>query len=332
MAEPAPLALNLARIVHRLLVDPRGWRVDQLMEALEIRPRTYRKYRGLLQEHFDHLLDPNGRLRIVEVREGDARYLRIRVDDGPAEQDDAFLTRLVALDLVTRIVGFADGTGLAEALASARADFTAGVEDKPFYLGHVLRNANRMVHHLPHAPKQYAGQGTLIATVLRAIFFSRTLHFQSAAIDEPSPRAHRVEPLTLLHWREGLYLVARFEENGRPYLFAIDRMSDATLGGDRFQYPPPDVYDPATLFEGAFGIFQESTTAPTEVELLFAAAPWLQRYLRERTWHPTQTFEALADGRLRMRFRVSSMVEVWPWVRSFGCDVELVRPSAVEAS
>ena len=89
MAEPAPLALNLARIVHRLLVDPRGWRVDQLMEALEIRPRTYRKYRGLLQEHFDHLLDPNGRLRILEVREGDARYLRIRVDDGPAEQDDA---------------------------------------------------------------------------------------------------------------------------------------------------------------------------------------------------------------------------------------------------
>ncbi len=328
MSEPnQPLSLNLARIVHRLLVDPRGWRVDALMEVLNIRPRTYRKYRALLQEHFDHVLDRSGRQRIQEIEEGDARYLRIVTNDGPPERDnDAFLSRVVALDLVTRIVGFTRGTGLSDALDSLRADFLATVEDKPFYLGHVLRNADRMVHHLPDAPKHYDDKGDTISTVLRAIFFSHTLRFEYEAEPGRDPRKHRVEPLTLLHWREGLYLLARYKEATPVYLFAIDRMLTAEVGTTRFRYPTPADYDPGSLFEGAFGLFHTRDPQPTDVELIFARSPWLQRYIRERTWHPTQHFEELDDGRLRMRFRVSSMVEVRPWIRGFGSDVEVIAP------
>ncbi len=101
---PDPVALNLARLVHRLLVDPRGWRVDQLMEELEIRPRTYRKYRTLLRDHFEHRIDPSGRWRIVEVGEGTVRYLRLRPDDGPAERAPGFLVRVAAYGL--GLVGF----------------------------------------------------------------------------------------------------------------------------------------------------------------------------------------------------------------------------------
>ena len=64
-----------------------------------------------------------------------------------------------------------------------------------------------------------------------------------------------------------------------------------------------------------------------EVELLFAGHTYLKRYLRERTWHPSQQFEDLDDGRLRLTFTVTSMVEVEPWIRSFGADVEAVRPA-----
>jgi len=45
---PEPIALNLARIVHRLLVSPRGWRKEALCDELDIAPRTYRKYKLLL--------------------------------------------------------------------------------------------------------------------------------------------------------------------------------------------------------------------------------------------------------------------------------------------
>ena len=49
---PAPIALNLACILHHMLIDPRGWRVEALKEEFGIADRTYRKYRGLLSEHF----------------------------------------------------------------------------------------------------------------------------------------------------------------------------------------------------------------------------------------------------------------------------------------
>jgi hypothetical protein len=63
--------------------------------------------------------------------------------------------------------------------------------------------------------------------------------------------------------------------------------------------------------------------------LRFAARPWLHRYLRERTWHPSQRFKPIDDGELRMRMTVTSTIEVIPWVRSFGNDVSVEGPPAV---
>jgi predicted DNA-binding transcriptional regulator YafY len=326
------LGLNLAKIVHRLLVDPRGWRVDALREELGIAPRTYRKYRSELQNHFDGVLDRKNRLRIVEVQDGEARYLRIQPSSSPAEKGDGFFVRVAALDLMARMFGFTRGTELKASVDSLRADFLDTVEDKPFFIADRLRHVGRMIHHLPDAPKRYDGRGPLIDKTLRAIFNCRTLRFQYEAADGARARKHRVEPLTLLHWRESLYLIARYKPGDRVYLFAVDRMSDARVGSSKFKYPPASEYDPETLFEGAFGIFQRPDDTPTEVVLVFAARKWLHRYLRERTWHPTQAFEALDDGRLRMTFRVGSMVEVDPWIRSFGDDVEVLEPSGAESA
>jgi proteasome accessory factor B len=133
-----------------------------------------------------------------------------------------------------------------------------------------------------------------------------------------SSKVHEVSPLTLVMYRSALYLVARYRPDSRTYLFAIDRVSKLELTRKRFDYPAD--FSPEGLFEGAFGIFQG--TEEHAVELVFSDKPWLHRYLTERCWHPTQSFEKLDDGTLRMRFAVSSMVEVEPWIRSFGEDVQ----------
>lgn len=325
---PDPVALNLARLVHRLLVDPRGWRVDQLMEELEIRPRTYRKYRTLLRDHFEHRIDPSGRWRIVEVGEGTVRYLRLRPDDGPAERAPGFLGRVAAYWLVRDVFRFAGGGDIAEAFEDGWEDLLDGVEDKSLYLGRLLRNTDRMLHFVQDAPKDYSGHEETISTLLSTLFFVRKVRFTYASGDGSRLRTSVVCPLTLVMWRSALYLVGVFEPGGKAYVFAVDRMRDVRSEGERFAYPSPDDYNPARLFEGSFGIWQDPDATPTDVELLFADQPWLHRYLRERTWHPSQSFEELDDGRLRMIFTVTTMVEVWPWVRQFGDDVEVVRPVA----
>ena len=321
-----PLALNLARVVHRLMVEPRGWRVDRLMAELGIRPRTYRKYRALLQDHLEHHLDPEGRWQVVEVREGEARYLRLAVTDGAAEAQDGFLGQVAAFWLARRVFDFAGDGEITAALDGAWADLQAAVGDRGFTLGHLLRNVDRMLHAVPDAPKDYEGHEETVAALLRALFFSRAVVIRHRGLGDGDPKRHRLCPLTLTVWRSGLYLVAAYVPDGRPYLFAVERILEVEPTDQRFRYPSARDYDPETLFEGSFGIWQEPGGEPVVVELLFADQPWLHRYVTERTWHPTQVFEVQPDGRLRLTFTVTSTVEVAPWVRSFGDDVEVVAP------
>ena len=326
---PDPISLNLARVVHRLLVDPRGWRVDSLMRDLQIADRTYRKYKALLVENLEHRLDPSGAWRIQEVRGGQARYLRLRRDAGLEEQRPGFLARISAYWLVREVFDFAHDTALSDALEGPWAELIEGIGDKPFFLRHLLRNIDRLLHFVPDAPKDYANHQGTLATLLDALFYTRRVTFEYASGDGASWKTRTVCPLTLVMWRSALYLVAAFEPDGKPYLFAIVRMREVQRRKSRFTYPDAATYDPEVLFEGSFGIWQNPDAEPQDVELVFATRPYLQRYLRERTWHPSQRFDALDDGRLRMTFTVTSLVEVEPWVRSFGADVEVVAPQGL---
>lgn len=327
MAQPdQPIALNLARVVHRLLVDPRGWRVDRLMSELGIRPRTYRKYRALLQDHGDLVVDPSGRWRIQEIEEGNARYLRLAPEGDPPDDRDGFLGHVSALWLARQVFAFADDTPLREALDTAWADLLGAVRDRSYTLGHLLRDLDRMLFAVPDAPKAYAGKEAVISTLLRSLFYCRKVRLAYVALDGEDPKSHVLCPLTLATWRSALYLVGAYQPAGKPYLFAVDRIASAEPDGERFRYPPPQIYDPADLFEGSFGIWQDPEGAIVEVILRFAPRPWLHRYLRERTWHPSQCFTEDPDGWLRMTMSVRGTVEVVPWVRSFGDDVEVVAP------
>ncbi len=186
-----------------------------------------------------------------------------------------------------------------------------------------------MLHAVPDAPKDCAGHEDEVAALLRALFFTRVVVVHHQGLGDGPPRKHRVCPLTLAVWRSGLYLVAAYTPEGKPYLFGVERIVAVEPTGDRFRYPSARDYDPAELFEGSFGIWQGAGGDPVPVELRFASRPWLHRYVRERTWHPTQRFEDEDDGTLKMTFTVTSTVEVAPWVRSFGGDVAVVRPAGL---
>ena len=150
--------------------------------------------------------------------------------------------------------------------------------------------------------------------------------------EERSSRTQRLEPLSIVSSRGALYLLARpvrpEADEEQPILtYAVDRFEQVEITDVSFDYPSEVAFDPDSFFEGHFGIFQRHGGEEMEVELIFADIGWLKIFLQERQWHPDQRFTELEDGRLRMTFPISTMGRVWPWIRSFGKDVQVVKPA-----
>lgn len=318
------LAFNLARIVHRLLTDSRGWRTDVLISELGIKDRTYRKYRKILTEQFEPFLSDDGTSLVREVSDGESKYLRLVYGKDFMISDHSFVSRIAALYFAQQLLGFVGQTPIGVASSDILADFKARIRERKHLVDDVLSNVDRMFFQLPDAPKDYSNKQDVIRELLSCLIFRRAvkLRYSSAAFAEISIE---VEPYTLAVYRSALYLIGRgIDEEIRIY--AVDRILSVEKTKRRFTYPPVGTYSPETYTEGSFGIFRSDSSQQIEFELIFKDERWLKLYVRERRWHPTQRFEDLEDGRLRMTFRVNTDVEVWPWIRQFGENVEVISP------
>jgi CRISPR-associated endonuclease/helicase Cas3 len=49
-------------------------------------------------------------------------------------------------------------------------------------------------------------------------------------------------------------------------------------------------------------------------------------YVRERTWHASQEIESGPDGGLSLHLRIAEPLEMLPWIRSWGPQVEVLAP------
>jgi predicted DNA-binding transcriptional regulator YafY len=52
-------------------------------------------------------------------------------------------------------------------------------------------------------------------------------------------------------------------------------------------------------------------------------------YVRERLWHPSQTFEDHPDGSLTLTLRVADTIEVKRWILGWGAAAEVLEPESL---
>lgn len=321
-------AKNIGLIVHRLLTNPRGWPVDDLIAQLNIAERTYRDYRRQLQEDFEPFFGQDGQSRVEEVMVGDRRVLMLRDVEDRGVSSPGVRERLMGVYLARRMFDVFEGTTLVEEVESVLSEIEQGLRDRDLRSSWTV-DLDRKLYAHPSAPVDYAHQSDVLSHLLHALMHNKqvAINYDSASWQKP-PMEMVLEPLSLVLVKDTLYLLARMPPHEDVRSYTISRVLDVVVQSARFAYPTRDKYHPERLFDGHFGAFSENDTRVDEVELIFADIHWLKRYLQERTWHRTQCFEVLPDGRLRMTFKVHGMGSVWPWIRSFGEDVEVVRPES----
>ena len=144
--------------------------------------------------------------------------------------------------------------------------------------------------------------------------------------DSPSGelRRTRIRPYLLEPWSAGrsIYLIGHDETADAMRTYKVERIQQATLTLDRYEIP--DDFDPDAWLANSWGIWSSDTTPPVDVRLRFDAA--VARRVHETIWHRSQVLTDLPDGRVELVVRVAGIVEIRPWVMSWGDQVEVLEP------
>jgi proteasome accessory factor B len=137
-------------------------------------------------------------------------------------------------------------------------------------------------------------------------------------------RRTRVRPYLLEPFAAGrsIYLIGHDETADAMRTYKVERIRQATLTLDR--YDIPDDFDPDQWLANSWGIWSSDTTPPVEVRLRFD--PGVARRVRETVWHRSQVLTELEDGGVELEVRVAGIVEIRPWILSWGDQVEVVAP------
>lgn len=118
------------------------------------------------------------------------------------------------------------------------------------------------------------------------------------------------------------YAIGYDELRGELRTLKIERISEARLTDKPFSIPAS--FDPQQLLASAWGIIWRDEG---NIEVTLRFAPKAARRIKESTWHHSQRIEDLPDGSCLFTVSVGSTMELKPWVRQWGADVEVISPA-----
>lgn len=174
---------------------------------------------------------------------------------------------------------------------------------------------------------QFAGGGgvevpfRLLTDLRRAVRERRVIWmlYYTASRDETGER--EVEPHFLRNVRGDWMLVAwdRGRQDAREFM--LSRIQEYTVRDGRF-HPRPEL-SPDRYTRDVF-LTEHGSGEPYGVALRFDA--YQARWIRERTWHPSQQVEERPDGGLVLRLTVSGQGDLLRWILGYGSHVEVLEP------
>ena len=140
-------------------------------------------------------------------------------------------------------------------------------------------------------------------------------------------RQTRVQPYALEPYAEGrsIYLIAFDESVAALRTFKVERIKQAILTLDPYEIP--ESFDPDQFFAHSWGIWSAEGTPIEDVLLRFEKS--VARRVRETVWHRSQVLTDLPDGRIEMTVKVAGIVEIRPWILSWGDQVEVLEPASL---
>jgi predicted DNA-binding transcriptional regulator YafY len=133
-------------------------------------------------------------------------------------------------------------------------------------------------------------------------------------------RQRIISPYALEPTASGIYIICHDEWAGDIRTFKLARLESAQLMDETYAIPAD--FDPEAHLASSWGIM--SGEGMSEVSLRFTAAA--RPFVEERHWHPSQQIRTTQDGGCLLQVQLSEPLEMQPWIRSWGAQVEVIAP------
>jgi CRISPR-associated endonuclease/helicase Cas3 len=120
---------------------------------------------------------------------------------------------------------------------------------------------------------------------------------------------------------QSVYAIGWREPPGAIRTLKIERIQRAELTEELASIPQD--FDPYALLSDAWGIWY---TGQPPVEVVLRFSPAVAARVGETCWHPGERQEPQTDGTLIWRAAIAEPLEMLPWIRGWGADVEVFAP------
>ncbi|MFH0988512.1 MAG: WYL domain-containing protein [bacterium] len=121
-----------------------------------------------------------------------------------------------------------------------------------------------------------------------------------------------------------VYIIGHGVREGKEGIitFKLERMKDLEVLDERFEIPPDVKIE--KLLASSWGIFTGEA-----ISIVLKFSPHATRRVKESVWHISQSIADIPDGGCLVTMQVNSTLEMTPWIRSWGPDVEVVEPQGL---
>jgi len=151
------------------------------------------------------------------------------------------------------------------------------------------------------------------------------LSYYSAHRDAHTERV--VRPHHLLHWRGEPYLIAWCETRHGWRDFFLGRVRQWELLPRRDAFTRDADFDAEAYLRDGFALRHGEALVTVRVRF----SPYQARWIRERSYHPSQRCREREDGGLEMTLEVAGTAEVKRWLLGYGAEVEVLEPASLRS-
>jgi predicted DNA-binding transcriptional regulator YafY len=175
-------------------------------------------------------------------------------------------------------------------------------------------------HHFPAFTRRYR---EVMETLIAALSEHKTVCVRHLSMRRGRTDEYSFQPYCLEPYPDGnsIHAIGFCPDLNEMRTFKLERIRSVHATEETFQ--PPAEFDIDAYTSAAWGIWGHAGRKPVSIVLRFSAA--VAERVKETVWHESQSLEDCPDGGLLFRACVAEPLEMYPWIRGWGADVEILE-------